>query len=66
MWPSVIESVSLNLLCFFSEFSAAMRGPLIPALTGIAIVALPPSMFVVIVAIAPNWLVCCQGGGCGV
>jgi hypothetical protein len=63
MWPSVIEGVGLDLLCFSSEFSAAVMGPLIPALTGIAMVASPPSTFVVIGAIAPNLLVGCQGGG---
>jgi hypothetical protein len=63
MWPSVIEGVGLNLLCFSFEFSAAVMGPLIPALTGIATVASPLLTFVVIGAIAPNQLVGCRGGG---
>jgi hypothetical protein len=63
MWPNVIRGVGLDLLCFYFEYSTAVMGPLIPALTGIAMVASPPSMFVVVGAIAPNWLVGCRGGG---
>jgi hypothetical protein len=61
MWPSVIEGVGLDLLHFSSEFSAAVMGPLIPALMGIATVASPPSMFVVVKAITPNQLFGRQG-----
>ncbi len=63
MWPSVIKGVGLDLLHFSFEFSAAMMSPLIPALMGIAKVASPPSTFVVIGAIAPEWLVGRRGGG---
>ncbi len=56
MWPSVIKGVGLDLLYFPSELSAAVMGPLIPALTRIVTVASPPSMFVVIGVIAPNRL----------
>ncbi len=63
MWPSVIEGVGLDLLCFSSEFSAVVMAPLIPSLMGIATVAFLPSTFVVIGAIAPDRLVGCQGGG---
>jgi hypothetical protein len=63
MWPSFIEGVGLNFLCFSFEFSAAVMSPLIPALTGIAAVASPPSTFVVVGAIAPDRLVGCRGGG---
>jgi hypothetical protein len=63
MWPSVIKGVGLDLLCFSFEFSATMMSPLIPALTGIATVASPPSTFVVVGAIAPDRLVERRGGG---
>jgi hypothetical protein len=63
MWPSVIEGVSLDLLCFSFEFSATVMSPLIPALTGIVPVASPPSTFVVVGAILPDRLVGRQGGG---
>jgi hypothetical protein len=61
MWSSVIEGVGLNLLLFSFEFSAVMS-PLMPALTGIAMVASPPLTFVVVGAIAPDQLVGRRGG----
>jgi hypothetical protein len=63
MWPSVIEGVCLNLLRFSFEFSTALMSPLVTALTGIATMASPPLMFIVVGAIAPDRLVGCQGGG---
>ncbi len=63
MWPSVIEGVGLDLLCFSFEFSTAVMPPLIPALTGIATVVSPLLTFVVVRAITPDQLVGCPGGG---
>ena len=63
MWPNVIRGVGLDLLCFYFEYSTAVMGPLIPALTGIAMVAFPPLTFIVVEAIAPNRLVGHWGGG---
>jgi hypothetical protein len=63
MWASVIKSVGLDLFCFTFEFSAGVMGPLISALTGIAMVAFPPLTFIVVEAIAPNRLVGHWGGG---
>jgi hypothetical protein len=54
MWPSVIEGVGLDLFCFSFDFFAAVMAPLIPALTGIAMVASPPLTFIVIGDIAPD------------
>ncbi len=63
MWASVIEGVGLDLLCFSFKFSAAVMGPLIPALTETATVASPPCMFVVVGSITPDRLVGRRGGG---
>ncbi len=62
MWASIIQDVDLDLFCFSFEFSTAMMGPLIPALTGIVTVARsPPSTFVV-VGIVANRLFGHKGG----
>ncbi len=64
VWPRIIKYVRLDLFCFYFEFSPAVVGTLIMALTVIATVAPPPSSTLVVVVggIATNRLVG-RGGG---
>ncbi len=64
MWAGISEGVRLDLYHFSFEFSAAVMGPLIPELTGIAMVARsPPLTFIVVGGITADRLVGRRGEG---